>query len=386
MPEFVDRQPRWVKDAVVVGAVLAASVLELLLGGGFGDFADVTKDPDLLAFLLVGVCSGSLVWRHRYPYEVLVATTALSLLIAALSYGVHAPTAPAVALYTIAVGPRTRRPWPVLAFAAVSWLALVLIEEQATPYAIADYLLPGLIWSGAWLIGDRQRSVRLSVAAQVAQARGERELVIAEERARIARELHDSAGHAVNTILVHAGAARVLRDRDPERSAAAVATIETIARETVEEIDRIVGLLREDRDVDRLPLPGLEQVPALVERQREAGLDVALSMESHPEVGLPAPVSRAVYRIAQESLTNASRHGTGSATVDIEVGPDAVSLRVANPVPGGVGTRPRPRASGGRGLAGIRERAKLLGGEVQAGQRGAQFELSARLPYARTQR
>jgi signal transduction histidine kinase len=305
----------------------------------------------------------------------------LSLALAALSYGVHAPAAPAVALYALAVRPQRGRSWWVLA-AAAGWVALVLIEAAVTPYGVADYALPGLIWAGAWLIGDRRRFLRAHVADQLEHARREHQLVVAEERARIARELHDSAGHALNTILLQAGAARVLRERDRERSAQAVATIEDLARETIEEIDRIVGLLREDAEMDRSPLPGIDQIPALVERQRAGGLDVHLTIDGEPDRPPPTPVSRAVYRIAQESLTNASRHGTGSAAIAIQLGPDALELSVANPVT----THVEPRPGGGRGIAGMRERAKLLGGSLQAGRNGSRFELHAQLPYSRAQR
>lgn len=296
--------------------------------------------------------------------------------LAAHEYGVNAPIAPAVALYSCAVRPRGRS-WAAPVLAAAGWAALVLVEAAVTPYAVPDYVLPGLLWAGGWLIGDRRRFVQARVADQVEHARREHELVVAEERARIARELHDSAGHALNTILVQAGAARVLRERDAERSAQAVATIEDLARETIEEIDRIVGLLREDREMDRSPLPGLDQLPALVERQRAGGLDVTLTIDGRQTP--PAPVSRAVYRIAQESLTNASRHGDGAAAVALELRPDALTITVANRVKADA----EPRPGGGRGIAGMRERAKLLGGSLDAGRSGSRFELRARLPYSR---
>jgi signal transduction histidine kinase len=368
-------------DVAVGLGVLAFSVLQLLLGGGFGDFADVTAEPDGLSFALVLLSALALLWRNQHPGAVLVVALALSLALAALSYGVHAPAAPAVALYACAVRPRGRS-WPMLAAAAAGWVALVLVEAAVTPYGVADYVLPGLVWAGAWLIGDRRRYLRAHVADQLDHARREHELVVAEERARIARELHDSAGHALNTILVQAGAARVLRELDSERSAQAVATIEDLARETIEEIDRIVGLLREDRVMDRSPLPGIDQIPALVERQRAGGLDVHLTIDGEPDRPPPTPVSRAVYRIAQESLTNASRHGTGSAAIAIQLGPDALTLSVANPVSNHV----EPRSGGGRGIAGMRERAKLLGGSLQAGRTASHFELRAQLPYSRAQR
>jgi signal transduction histidine kinase len=369
-------------DVAVVLGVLAFSILQLALGGGFGDFADVTAGPDGLSLGLVALSALALVWRNQHPHAVLVVTLALSLALAAMSYGVHAPAAPAVALYAIAVRPRPGRSWPVLATAAAGWVALVLIEIAVTPYGVPDYSLPGLIWAGGWLIGDRRRALRAHVADQLDRARHEHELVVAEERARIARELHDSAGHALNTILLQAGAARVLRERDSERSAQAVATIEDLARETIEEIDRIVGLLREDAEMDFSPLPGIDQIPALVERQRAGGLDVHLTIDAEPHRRPPTPVSRAVYRIAQESLTNASRHGAGSATIAIRLGPDALELSVANPVT----THVEPRPGGGRGIAGMRERAKLLGGSLQAECNGSRFELRALLPYSQAQR
>ena len=368
-------------DAVVILGVLGFSVLQLLLGGGFGDgdFADETASPDGLAFALVLLSALVLLWRDQHPRAVLGITLAASLALAACSYGVNAPAAPAVALYACAVRPRRGRQWPVLAIAAAGWAALVLIEAALTAYEVPDLVLPGLLWAGAWLIGDRRRFLRAHVADQLEQARREHELVVAEERARIARELHDSAGHALNTILVQAGAARVLRDRDRERSAQAVTTIEDLARETIEEIDRIVGLLREDREMDRAPLPGIDQIRALVEQQRAGGLDVQFTIDGEPDRRPPTPVSRAVYRIAQESLTNASRHGTGSAAIAIQLGPDALELSVANPVTTHVESRP----GGGRGIAGMRERAKLLGGSLQAGRHGSRFELHAHLPYDR---
>jgi len=366
-----------VLDGAVAAAVLAFSLLQLALGGGFGDFADATSGPDLLSLTLVLLSALALLWRRQRPRAVVLATLASSLALAALSYGVHAPAAPAVALYSFAVRPQRERAWPILAIAAASWAALVLIEVAVTPYGVADYLLPGLIWAGGWLIGDRRRALQLHVADQLERARSEQELVVVEERSRIARELHDSAGHALNAILVQAGAARVLRERDGERSAQAVATIEVVARETVEEIDRIVGLLREDREVDLEPLPGIAQIPALVKRHRAGGLAVQLEITGAPDRRPPTAVSRAAYRIAQESLTNASRHGTGAAVLAIELLPDALELSVTNPV----ATRVQPRSGGGRGIAGMSERTKLLGGTIEAERLGSLFELRARLPY-----
>jgi len=367
-------------DAAVVAGALSFSLLQLILGGGFGDFDDATKAPDAVSVTLVVLSALALWWRHRWPKIVLGVTLMISLVLAALAYGVHAPVPPAIALYTIAVHPQRGRKWPVLAATAAAWPTLVLIEASRTPYGVADYVVPGLIWAGAWLLGDRRRFLRAHVAAQLERARHEHDLAITEERARIARELHDSAAHALNTILVQAGAARVLRNRDAERSAASVATIEVLARETIEDIDRIVGLLREDWATDTSSPPGIDQIPALVERQRAGGLDVTLTIDSVQDVQPPSSISRTAYRIAQESLTNASRHGTGSAAMTIRVGTESLDLSIHNPIT----SRTEPRSGGGHGIPGMRERVELLGGSLSAASDGPRFVLRARLPYEPT--
>jgi signal transduction histidine kinase len=320
-----------------------------------------------------------LFWRRRAPFVVLLVTLAPSLALVALGYGVHAHVAPAVALYTYAAQPERGPIWPVIATAAAGYAALVVVEEIAIPFDLEDYIIPVVIWTGAWLIGDRRRVAVQRGLEERARQRSEAELVVAEERARIARELHDSAGHAINTILVQAGAARVLRERDPEGSRAAIETIEEVARETLGEIDRIVGSLREESEAERAPLPGVEQIPALVERVRGGGVLVELTMDGDPGRPLPIAVSQAAYRIAQESLTNAARHGTGSAEVTIVRGPERLELTVTNPVSGGGATRP----GGGRGIAGMRERAKLLGGSLRIERDGLSFRVRAELPYDR---
>ncbi|HEU4422856.1 MAG TPA: histidine kinase, partial [Pilimelia sp.] len=249
-----------------------------------------------------------------------------------------------------------------------------------------------------WIAGDRarlrgQRMAELEESARRAEREAERErrLAAAEERTRIARELHDSAGHAINVILVQAGAARLLRERDPEESRRAIETIEEVARGTIGEIDRLVRALRED-DGFEPPAPGdAGALEELVERHRAAGLVISTEVGGPPRT-LPRSVAWAAYRILQEALTNAARHGRGSADVGVWFEPDAVKITVTNPTapngrvagdatgpaggdPGGDGT------GGGHGIVGMRERATLLGGSLDAGAVNGTFRLSARLPY-----
>jgi signal transduction histidine kinase len=209
-------------------------------------------------------------------------------------------------------------------------------------------------------------------------AERERQLAAAEERARIARDLHDSAGHAISVIAVRAGAARLRHQQDPDRSRIALEAIEQLARQTVEEIDRIVGTLRErslGNGVVDAP-SGLASLDTLIARCATAGLKVTVDA-SGQQRPLESAADHAVYRILQEALTNAARHGTGSAQIALAFGAETVEITVTNPVSSDFTRRP----GGGHGLIGMRERATLLGGSFDAEYADGTFRTHARIPY-----
>jgi signal transduction histidine kinase len=220
----------------------------------------------------------------------------------------------------------------------------------------------------------RERVANLEERARQAERETvrERRLAAAEERTRIARDLHDSAGHAINVILVHAGAARLLAEKNPARSREALATIESLARETLGEIDQLVGALRDDEDRAQSPI-GLAALDALVKRHRDAGLEVALEV-SGDRRALPPATDQAAYRILQESLTNALRHGAGRADVTLAYDANELEIQVDNPA-----RRDGPAAAG-HGIVGMRERASLLGGSVEYESTNGLFRVRARLP------
>ena len=167
----------------------------------------------------------------------------------------------------------------------------------------------------------------------------------------------------------------MLRDRDPEGSGRAIVTIEQVARDTIGEIDRLVRALREDGG----PEPRTPADPAaledLVRRHRAAGLVVGTDVGGAHRA-LSGGVAGAAYRILQEGLTNAARHGRGSAQVAVQFEPRALSITITNPT-----VERAPAAGGGHGIVGMRERAALLGGTLEAGGRQGVFRLCARLPY-----
>ena len=206
----------------------------------------------------------------------------------------------------------------------------------------------------------------------------ERRLAAAEERTRIARDLHDSAGHAINVILVQAGAARLLQEQDPTRARAALETIEEVARETLTEIDQLVRVLREDGSSNGSevePPPGLAALETLAERHRTSGLAVVVQLDGSRRHLAPA-VDRAAYRILQEALTNAARHGGGSADGRGRLRPDK---RWSSRSPTrALATQLRPTATASSACASGRE---LLGGSFEATAVDGLFRIRARLPY-----
>jgi signal transduction histidine kinase len=373
------RRTRLLLDAALAVAVLVFS-LALLSQGAFDDG---DRELDLPGGALAALAALPLAARRFAPLPAFVLVTAATAALYGLRYGLGPPVGFAIALYSLAEGrdparPRTRR--IVLAASVAVLLGPHLVRDGFA----AELVLGAVVWAAAWFAGDRarlrrERLVELEERARRAERETERErrLAAAEERTRIARDLHDSAGHAINAILVQAGAARLLHERDPERSRDAVETIEAVARHTLGEIDRLVRALREDGSPEGVePPPGLAALAALAERHRASGLEVS-ARSGGPRRALTPGVDQAAYRILQEALTNAARHGAGSAEVAIDFEPDALEVTVTNPTAPGAAVRP----GGGHGIVGMRERAQLLGGSLEAGARNGRFSVRARLPY-----
>ena len=367
-------------DAGIAGAVLAFSLAVLSNDG----FERTDRAFDVLGGAFAAFAAVPLVARRLAPLPVFALVTAATATLYGFRYGLGPPVGFAIALYTVAerrdeIRPRT---WTVALVASIFvLLGPHLIRDGFAP----ELVLGAVVWAAAWFAGDRTRLRRERIAELEERARRaereaerERRLAAAEERTRIARDLHDSAGHAINVILVQAGAARLLQEQDLERSREALETIEEVARETLGEIDQLVRALRENGSPDGVePPPGLAALDTLAERYRAAGLVVTVEVDGARRPLAPA-IDQAAYRILQEALTNASRHGIGSADVEIDFGPSMLEVAVTNP------TRPGAIVGndGGHGVVGMRERAQLLGGSLEAGLSNGLFCVRARLPYA----
>jgi len=280
----------------------------------------------------------------------------------------------------------------LLAGTAMGLLMIVELGIGGRLVTPEDWVYVLLIYGAALGLGmalrvQTERSIALALAADRAQREQEAtaQAAVQEERARIARELHDVVAHNVGLIVLQAGGARSVLGTDPDRARTALQQVEETGRQTLAEMRHLVGILRVDEDADRQPLPRLERLPALLDEARAAGLTVDLEVDG-PVVELPVGLELAAYRLIQEALTNVRKHApTSRAQVRLCYEPDR--LRIAVSDDGGPSGAVRDTAldtSGlGHGLIGMRERVQLYDGRMQAGPLpGGGFRVEAVLPLS----
>jgi signal transduction histidine kinase len=258
---------------------------------------------------------------------------------------------------------------------AVVGAFVALVVHQYEDVIVLGPLMAG-VFAGGRLMQSREQ---LAAALQAERAHAER-YAVAEERARIARELHDVVGHAIAVLTVQAGAERISLGETLPETTRVLEQIEVTGRQTLQEMRRLLGVLRAEEDEAFLsPQPGLDQVDALAERVARSGVRVDVRVEGEP-VPLPPGVDISAYRIVQEALTNVLKHAAASAAeIRIAHADRAVEIEVtdngsARPLASGA-------AAGGHGLTGMRERVELYGGSLEAGPRvDGGWRLLARLP------
>jgi signal transduction histidine kinase len=292
-----------------------------------------------------------------------------------------APIAGLIALYSVGA---YAEGWAGIAGAcgvlAVVWIA---VGADRDGRSFGNFLFFGIGVGGPWAAGVALRRRRTSErtlrahAEQLARDRDETaRRAVTEERQRVARELHDVVAHSISVIVLQARGGRRVLDDAPEEAREAFDSIEATGREALTEMRRLLGLLRRtDEELARTPRASMRRLGDLVEQVRQAGLPVALQVEGDP-AQLPAGVDLSGYRIVQEALTNTLRHaGPAQARVVVQCAAEYVQIEVSDDGSGPNGGDP------GHGLAGIRERVSLYGGELRAGPRpGGGYEVFARLP------
>jgi signal transduction histidine kinase len=368
------RVDRRVWDLLLAGACVVAGEIELL----------TRSDPTLGGALAIAVPYSLLALRRRRPLLAGSLMYASWFVISVVVYNVEPLNVPlfAVLIMSFSMG-RFSEGGAVPASLAVAVGGMLAVISTMEGQHGADFLFPTAFSVIAWVMGRTVRTrsqltEELHEAAVRAEEAHEEELarVAAEERRRIAREMHDVVAHSVSVMVVQAGGARRILDRDPARAVEAAAHIEQTGRAALTEMRRLLGVLNAG-EADRAPAPGMRELDALVERTRAAGLPVELTVDGEPRP-LPAGLDLAAYRVLQEGLTNAIKYAR-SAPTDVRVRwtPAALELTVADRGPGWAGGD----GVTGHGLVGMRERVRLYGGELWTGRRdGGGFEIRARIP------
>jgi signal transduction histidine kinase len=411
-PAHVERLCGWLRRHPWLADGTLAIVL---LAGSANEFGNPAVLPASLA--LAGVATV----RRRFPVGAYIAALAIG--IAQVIGGIgptftQSPLQPTFAdagilvlLYTVAADRPRRISMPGLAACMAVFAAAVARWNPgsgARAHPVEFALVTGVFYVlapvTAWVLGESMayRRARLTGLEERA-VRAERErdiqaqIAAAAERARIARELHDVIAHNLSVIVAQADGARYAFDAQPVRSRQALAQIGDTGRQALAEMSHLLGVLRTDAEAPTLaPAPGVAEIGRLVTQAREAGMSISYTMEGAFRP-LPIGLSMAAYRMVQEALTNVRKHAAPGAPARVTLcyGRDELLVRVADAGHGPAG-RPsslprygpdrtvgtvRPDGDGGQGLAGMRERAVIYGGTVQAGPRpGGGFEVSARLP------
>ena len=292
-----------------------------------------------------------------------------------------------LALFSVGAYSRSTRE-SVAGLVALLFGAAVMWVRSGAAYDLWTMFMLGF-FIALWLVGDtlRRRSTQMVELQQRAdglerEREEESRRAVAEERARIARELHDIIAHSVSVMVVQAAAGRRVIESQPETARASLESIETTGREALAEIRRLLGVLKRDEGAEdaKAPVPGLAHVEALVDEMRRAGLPVDLRVEGEPSP-LPPGVDVSAYRVVQEALTNTLRHaGPARVSVIVRYGQDDVMVEVSDD---GHGSSAHSAQGGGQGLVGMRERVALFQGDFEAGPRaGGGFAVRARLPIA----
>ncbi|WP_433518476.1 sensor histidine kinase [Nonomuraea sp. CA-143628] len=372
--------------ALAAGSVwLFLSADSALLEPGGGQTVGETRGADPFGAVLVLLACAPVAVRRRWPLATLCAGLLPETLLTGLGYGSGAAAAPVlVLLYSVA---SLRGLAVALCALLLSFLAYAFAGalSPVTGAGWSEHLVAFIVLVAVWGAGrslrlrrayleelkDRAARLERAYAADTRAAR-------AEERSRIARELHDVVAHHVSVMTVQAAAARRVLAADPDMAREALSAIEHTGRMAMSEMRNIVGVLRTDARAELGPQPGMDDLPALVEQMREAGLATRLSVEGDARP-IPAGVDLAAYRLIQEGLTNSLRHaGAGAkAVVTVRHGPRELDVRVEDDGRGPASLSGPP----GHGLVGIRERVALYGGILSIGPRpGGGFEVRARFP------
>jgi signal transduction histidine kinase len=368
------------RDALIAVAVVAAGQFEVWLTSGVRP-RSVAAPAELVLGLL-------LVWRRRFPLATMVL---VSLVSAAETLGgvpMQSPAIPllvnVIAVYTLVTEAPLGRALAGLAVGLAGFALGTLSQDNSS----GNFVFGAIFAIGVWIVGRTVRT-RTAKAGELEERavtlEREREQqsrqAAADERVRIARELHDVIAHSVSVMVVQAGAGEQVLRRDPERAADVLRSIQETGRQALSEMSTLLGILRErGAEFGLVPQPGIADLSSLLEQSRQAGLQVELTVEG-AERPLPPGVALSLYRVIQEALTNTRKHaGPAQARVRLRYGNTEVAAEITDD-----GGSSRNGYGGGNGLIGMRERVTVYGGSLEAGPRPeGGYLVRARIPLEPT--
>jgi signal transduction histidine kinase len=384
-PDVTHRHAGRERAVDALAFLLAAVLGALFLSPQLHDNPNPLPPAEVVVDIVAGTLACfSLWWRRGWPVEVAVACLLLGVvsssatpagLLALSSLAVHRGARPAVVVTLLWIP-------SVLAYAAYS--------PSTGPVSVLAFVMPLALAATGWGMFIRaRRQLLLSLRERALRAEADQELrqeqVRVAERTRIAREMHDVLAHRISLLALHAGGLEVRPDLPPQQVQETAALLRATARQALEELRSVIGLLRENAGNEQEPVappPTLADMSRLIQERQDAGVDINFQMHVEDAADVPAAVARDAYRIVQEALTNATKHAHG-APVHVRLtgsSTDWLTIRVRNGQPMGTPTAPGLPGSG-TGLMGLQERVALAGGTLVVGPDGSGFVVEARLPW-----
>ncbi len=368
----------------LIAIVLATAAIGRLWGDSSTSFH---KHANALTTILSALAALPLVWRRPNPIAVLAVVAPSAFLLEALGVDGPGGLAAVIAIYTLAAHTNGNQRAIAAKLLAVGGVATLTVGYAIHNIAVGNLISAVLLSIGAFILGDNMQRRRLHFADLAERAERhdrERELMarqrVHDERSRIARELHDVVAHSVSLMIIQAGAARRSINTAPLQAESALRELESTGRQAMDELRRVLGVMRTGDDVQGLaPQPSLDSVRLLIEN--DPSLPVELDEIGTPPDEVPSSVGLSMYRVVQEALTNVRKHAgqVRKVNVDLIYGPDNVVVQITDD---GRGASVANNADG-HGLVGMRERMALCGGTVTAGPRvGGGWQVRATAPLA----
>lgn len=376
----LDAQRPWVLDSVLAMAIFVAAAVSAATP------SSQFRAPDMIVYLLIALGAAPYAGRRRWPLPVLVLASIPVLALLALGYS-SAVIGAALFLAAYTVAAYSSRRITALAIGYAGFVMVIVVMVAPTAMGIGAVVTNAALFTGAFALGRsahvrRENVVLLQERAQLAeQARVEEARhAVADERLRIAQELHDVLGHSLGVIALQAGVGAHVIDVDPAEAKASLEAISRTSRSSLAEVRRILGALRTDADATGYhPPPGLAALDGLAAELTEAGLPVRVDVQGAPQQ-VPAALDLTGYRVVQEALTNVARHaGPAQAEVTVRYESGKVTVQVDDD---GRGAATRGADTGGHGQLGMRERVAVWGGTLHTGPRPeGGYRVTATLPY-----